>query len=361
MPFNSNNDIARQASASRMATDMQELREISASTASQWADAKAELVALVTNLTRLSETMHDHDVIMENQRATIRAFAHDADSILTSSLMEPTQTASFQVSTLNVNSTRSASFMTAWTSAATGKAAEGRAVYPRQLLVHGIGSGTIVIRRFEYESQFRYGHQLMVAVESRISVPTTFFWLAYGGKIIREDTDMAQIPDNATICAHYRAIRSRAFKIDVEVPDGPTTAIISLDTTTEHTVADLKAQIKTRTKVPVEDQTLHFECWQEGVWSQLQDDRTLLSYSIYEERLVRMMSRATPDRVKQLAKVDEEELYDEDDIEWEVDLTTGHFGSYRLKRKSHTVVQGGLWGRVSRLTWKRPNRWSGKV
>jgi uncharacterized protein (UPF0210 family) len=150
MLFVSNNDIARQASASRVATDMQELREISASTASQWAEAKAELVALVTKLSHLNETMHDHDIIMQNQRATIRAFAHDADSILTSSLMEPTHPASFLVSTLNVGSTRSASFMTAWTTVDTGKVVEDGAVYPRQLLVHGIGNGTIVIRCSEY-------------------------------------------------------------------------------------------------------------------------------------------------------------------------------------------------------------------
>jgi hypothetical protein len=260
MLFVSNNDIARQASASRMATDMQELRKISASTASQWADAKAELVALVTKLSRLNETMHDHDIIMQNQRATIRAFAHDADSILTSSLMEPTHPASFLVSTLNVSSTRSASFMTAWTTVDTGKVVEDGAVYPRQLLVHGIGNGTIVIRCSEYEPQFRYGHQLMVAVESRIDVPTTFFWLTCGGKIIREDTDLAFIPSNATIRAHYRAKGEPTFNIDVVCPGGNTiniTVLKLLYNTDGPTVADLKAEIETQTDVPVGQQILH--------------------------------------------------------------------------------------------------------
>jgi hypothetical protein len=82
------------------------------------ADEKAQIVALVTKLSRLKEKMHDSNVIMKNQRATIRAFASDAESILTCSLPEPTWSPSLQVSTLVADSTRSASFVTAWTTAA---------------------------------------------------------------------------------------------------------------------------------------------------------------------------------------------------------------------------------------------------
>jgi len=96
-----------------MATDIQELREASAW---QWADAKAQIVALVTQLSRRDERMHDSNIIMENQRATIRAFASDTESILTCSLLEPPRTPSLQVSTMVADSTRSASFVTAWTS-----------------------------------------------------------------------------------------------------------------------------------------------------------------------------------------------------------------------------------------------------
>jgi hypothetical protein len=92
-----------------MATDIQELREARA-------DARAQIFALVTQLSRLDETMHDSNIIMENQRATIRAFASDTESILTCSLLEPPRTPSLQVSTMVANSTRSASFVTAWTS-----------------------------------------------------------------------------------------------------------------------------------------------------------------------------------------------------------------------------------------------------
>ena len=98
---------------------------------------------------------------MENQRATIRAFASDAESILTCSFSEPTGTPSLQVSTLIADSTRSASFVTAWTSAAQGEADSNNAVRPRRLMVHGIGREPTVLQ----SSEFRYGHQLMVAVE----------------------------------------------------------------------------------------------------------------------------------------------------------------------------------------------------
>ncbi|KAM0693726.1 hypothetical protein Q7P36_006983 [Cladosporium allicinum] len=55
----------------------------------------------------------------------------------------------------------SASFVTAWTSAAQGEADSNNAVRPRRLMVHGIGREPTVLQ----SSEFRYGHQLMVAVE----------------------------------------------------------------------------------------------------------------------------------------------------------------------------------------------------
>lgn len=177
--------------------DIQELREVSAS---QLADAKAQIVAIVTELSRSDETMHDSNVIMENQRATIRAFASDAESILTCSLSEPTRIPSLQVSALISDSTRSASFVTAWTSAAQGEATNNT-VYPRQLMIPGIGRGTTVLQ----SSQFRYGHQVMVAMEERTLVPTIYFRLTYAGKAIGEMTDMSSVPHDAAIYAHYRA------------------------------------------------------------------------------------------------------------------------------------------------------------
>jgi hypothetical protein len=137
---------------------MQELRDASAL---QWADAKAQIVALVAKLSRQDETMHDNNVIMENQRATIRAFASDAESILTCSLVEPTQTPSLQVSTSIADSTRSASFVTAWTSAAQGEAISNNAVYPRELVIHDIGHCITVLQR----SELGDSHRLMVALE----------------------------------------------------------------------------------------------------------------------------------------------------------------------------------------------------
>jgi hypothetical protein len=342
--FDSNNDIARQSSASRMATDMQKLREISAREASQWADERAELVTLVAKLSRLDETMHDQDVIMQNQRATIRAFAHDAHSILTSSFVEPPRTASFQVSTLNVNSTGSASFMTAWTTAATGKVAEDGAVYLRQLFVHGIGSGTTVIRCSEYEPQFRYGHQLMVAVESRISVPTTFFWLACGGKIIRDETDLAFIPNNATIRAHYRAKGKPTFDIDVVCPGGniiTVAALKLLNITDGPTVADLKAEIETQTDVPIDQQILHSlssnSRRKAGNYG-LRDYHTLRHYKIGAARHVLSMS-LVQQRPRKFKRPAETIVREEDSSEG--DLSKDSFGERKgVKREFEPLHEG---------------------
>jgi hypothetical protein len=156
---NSNNEASRHASASRTAGEIQELREASAS---RLADAKAQIVALVTKLSRLDETLHDSNLIMENQRSTIKAFASDAESIVTCSFSEPTGIASLQVSTLIADSTRSASFATAWTSASQGEVISNNAVYPRQLMLGGIGRGTAAPQ----SSEFRNDYQLMVVVEN---------------------------------------------------------------------------------------------------------------------------------------------------------------------------------------------------
>lgn len=236
----SNNDIARQTSASQLA------------------DAKAQIAALVTKLSRLDETMHDASDVMENQRATIRAFANDAESVLTLSLSGPTLSPSVQVNTLNITSTRSASFVTAGTSPAPapGKATPSSAVYPQQLMIHGIGSGTVVVRISEDLGeagyQFKYGHQLMVAVEQKIGVPTIFFWLTYAGKRIGETTDMSVIPDNATVFAHYRAI-GKGQRIVVKSMSGREE---TFDVIEGFTVADLEEQIAERFGVPVARQMI---------------------------------------------------------------------------------------------------------
>jgi hypothetical protein len=115
-----------------MATDIQELREASAW---QWADTKAQIVALVAQLSRADERMHDSNIIMENQRATIRAFASDTESIMTCSLLEPPRTPSLQVSTMVADSTRSASFVTAWTSVDMTVAVEENTVVLTRLTV----------------------------------------------------------------------------------------------------------------------------------------------------------------------------------------------------------------------------------
>jgi hypothetical protein len=96
---------------------------------------------------------------MENQRATIRAFASDAESILTCSLVDPAQTPSLQVSTLIADSTRSASFVTAWTSVSQEEAISNSAGYPRQLMFCGISCETTLL------CGKRYGRQLMSAAE----------------------------------------------------------------------------------------------------------------------------------------------------------------------------------------------------
>jgi hypothetical protein len=189
-----------------MATDIQELREASAW---QWADTKAQIVALVAQLSRLDERMHDSSVVTTTQQATIgAAFASDAESVLACSLVERTRNPSLQVGTLTADSTRAASFVTAWTSANLAETiSNNNAMYPRQLMIRGIGTGTTVLRSSEFGyGEFRYGHQLMVAVEEEILVPTIHFGLVYAGKAIREMTDMSSVPQDATVHAHYRPI-----------------------------------------------------------------------------------------------------------------------------------------------------------
>jgi hypothetical protein len=131
-----------------MATDIQELREASAW---QWADAKAQIVALVTQLSRRDERMHDSNIIVENQRATIRAFASDTESIMTCSLLEPPRTPSLQVSTMVADSTRSASFVTAWTSVDMTVAVEENTVVLTKVMIVAIRYGGTVLRNTAYD------------------------------------------------------------------------------------------------------------------------------------------------------------------------------------------------------------------
>lgn len=132
------------------------------------------------------------------------------------------------VSIRNANFRRSSSFSTASTLADAVSVAGNYTTYPLQLLIRGVGSGTAVVRGTKEEPQFRYGHQLMVAVEKKICLPTTIFWLAYAGKVIREETDMAFVPNDATICAHYRVTNGIISNIIVEVPGGELISISNL-------------------------------------------------------------------------------------------------------------------------------------
>lgn len=245
--------MTRQTSSSRMATDMQELRDASAL---QWADTKAQITALVSKLSCLDEAMYDSNVVMENQRATIRAFAEDAMSILTSSLVEPGGTPSPRVSTLYETSTRSESFVTAYTSATLQNDTPKGKVYPQQLLIRGIGSGTTVVRGSESGVPFTHGLQLLVAVEQTLLIPERHFWLTYAGKVIRETTDLSCVPHDATVFAYYRAQHMRRV-VAIRPPAGrQEIVVLRYGSTFEPTVADLQSEIEDRFHIPRDQQRI---------------------------------------------------------------------------------------------------------
>lgn len=112
--------MAAQAASSRMTTDMEELRAIALRSESQWADARAKLVVLVATLSHREQSPDENEATMGIQLAAIRSFAHDAESIITSSAMQVTGTTEGHIDVQDSRSAISTSYMTALTSATAG-------------------------------------------------------------------------------------------------------------------------------------------------------------------------------------------------------------------------------------------------
>jgi hypothetical protein len=162
------------------------------------------------------------------------------------------------------------------------------------------------------------------------------------------------------------------FDIDVVCPGGNTitiTALKLLNNTDGPTVADLKAEIETRTDVPVDQQILHTltSNFRRKVGNhKLRNYLTLRHYKIGAARHVLSMSlvQQRPQRVKRPAEtiVWEEDLSEGDSRKDDLGESNGvegetlHEISFPVQKKSCKVVQERGWRRILRLGWRRPSR-----